>query len=36
MARSGSGQHQLDINGALDAGDVVPGWTLPLRDLFVS
>ena len=26
----------IDINGALDAGDVIPGWTLPLRDLFVS
>ena len=27
---------QIDIDGSLDAGDVVPGWTLPLRDLFVS
>jgi Uma2 family endonuclease len=26
----------IDIDGALDAGDVVPGWTLSLRDLFVS
>jgi len=25
----------VDINGALDGGPVVPGWTLPLRDLFV-
>ncbi len=26
----------IDINGSLDGGAVVPGWTLPLRDLFVS
>jgi len=25
----------IDIDGSLDAGTVVPGWTLPLRDLFV-
>ena len=25
----------IDIDGALDGGTVVPGWTLPLRDLFV-
>jgi Uma2 family endonuclease len=26
-------QH-IDIDGALDGGEVVPGWTLPLRELF--
>lgn len=26
---------RVDINGSLDGGTVVPGWTLPLRDLFV-
>jgi len=26
----------IDIDGSLDGGTVVPGWTLPLRDLFVS
>jgi len=26
---------RVEIDGSLDAGDVVPGWTLPLRDLFV-
>jgi Uma2 family endonuclease len=26
---------RIDINGSLDGGTVVPGWTLPLRDLFV-
>jgi Uma2 family endonuclease len=26
----------VDIDGSLDGGAVVPGWTLPLRDLFVS
>lgn len=26
----------VDINGSLDGGIVVPGWSLPLRDLFVS
>jgi len=26
---------RVDINGSLDGGAVVPGWTLPLRDLFV-
>jgi Uma2 family endonuclease len=25
----------IDINGALDGGTVIPGWNLPLRDLFV-
>ena len=25
----------IDINGSLDGGTVVPGWSLPLRDLFV-
>jgi Uma2 family endonuclease len=27
---------RIDIDGSLDGGTVVPGWTLPLRDLFVS
>lgn len=34
--RSLNGISHIDITGSLDAGDVIPGWTLPLRDLFVS
>jgi hypothetical protein len=25
---------RLSIDDALDGGDVVPGWKLPLRDIF--
>lgn len=36
IRRSLTRSTRVDIDGALDAGDVIPGWTLPLRDLFVS
>ena len=36
MHRSLSETVRIEIDGVLDGGDVVPGWTLPLRDLFVS
>ena len=29
-----SGQRELTINDSLEGLDVVPGWTLPLRELF--
>lgn len=32
--RSLTETQRVDIDGALDGGDVVPGWTLPLRELF--
>ena len=35
IRRSLTESMHIDINGALDGGTVVPGWTLPLRDLFV-
>jgi Uma2 family endonuclease len=34
MHRSLTETQRVDIDGALDGGDVVPGWTLPLRELF--
>jgi hypothetical protein len=32
--RSMTETRRVDIDGALDGGDVVPGWQLPLRELF--
>ena len=32
--RSMTETQRVDIDGALDGGDVVPGWQLPLRELF--
>ena len=34
MHRSMTETQRIDIDGALDGGDVVPGWVLPLRELF--
>jgi Uma2 family endonuclease len=34
MHRSMTETQRIDADGALDGGDVVPGWTLPLRELF--
>lgn len=32
--RSMTETQRVDIDGSLDGGDVVPGWVLPLRELF--
>lgn len=32
--RPGSDPVELDETGVIDGGDVVPGWTLPVRDIF--
>jgi hypothetical protein len=34
VVESPSGTQRLDIDGVLDGGDVLPGFKLPVRDIF--
>ena len=34
--RPGADVRQLTVDDTLDGEDVVPGWTLPVRDLFAT